>query len=121
MENYIKKCNGEFWNLKNDNYIFLYLGYHLEKAGYLDRFKVFLNLDFVSKKIQSVGPRDMTRDLEKYKHYISVTVISFFYFLLLCNTSVLVIFHSLLVIILFCETSLSVFNFRLFVDCSFSQ
>lgn len=75
MDNYTKKCDGEFWRLKGDIYIFQYLGYHLQHAGYSNRFpNIFLQLDFINAKIKAAGSRDTIEDLKQYENYIAVEV-----------------------------------------------
>ncbi|XP_050540508.1 apoptotic protease-activating factor 1-like isoform X2 [Daktulosphaira vitifoliae] len=72
IECYKIYCKGNFAQLpKNDNYIFLYFGYHLKKAELFDEFaKWFLNLKFLESKIHVAGPADLLADLKKYKKYI---------------------------------------------------
>lgn len=69
-------CNGNFAELpKNDNYIFLYFGYHLKNADMLEEFpRWFLNLKFLESKICVTGPADLLADLKKYRKYIAVQV-----------------------------------------------
>ncbi|VVC32819.1 Hypothetical protein CINCED_3A002930 [Cinara cedri] len=74
IECYRVNCNGQFANLpKNDNYIFLYFGYHLKNADMLGEFSQwFLNLKFLESKICVTGPADVLADLRKYRKYIAV-------------------------------------------------
>ncbi|XP_026822292.1 apoptotic protease-activating factor 1-like [Rhopalosiphum maidis] len=74
IDHYRNYCKGNFANLpKNDNYIFLYFGYHLKNADMLEEFpKWFLNLRFIESKICATGPADLLADLKKYKIYIVV-------------------------------------------------
>uniref|UniRef100_A0A2H8TPT9 Apoptotic protease-activating factor 1 n=1 Tax=Melanaphis sacchari TaxID=742174 RepID=A0A2H8TPT9_9HEMI len=74
IDRYRDYCKGNFANLpKNDNYIFLYFGYHLKNADMLEEFpKWFLNLRFIESKICATGPADLLADLKKYKIYIVV-------------------------------------------------
>lgn len=56
----------------DDNYILLYLGYHLKEANLIDEFpRVFLNLLFVEKKIMNYGVADLLLDYKKYKSLIA--------------------------------------------------
>lgn len=56
----------------DDNYIFLYLGYHLKEAEYYEEFpKLYLDLKFIESKIMAHGPADVLYDLKKYKNYIA--------------------------------------------------
>lgn len=77
IERYRIYCNGNFAELpKNDNYIFLYFGYHLKNADMLEEFpRWFLNLKFLESKICVAGPADLLTDLRKYRKYIVVRVI----------------------------------------------
>lgn len=70
------KCNGNFAELpKNDNYIFLYFGYHLINADLLEEFPHwYLNLKFLESKICAAGPADLLSDLIKYRKFIVVQV-----------------------------------------------
>jgi len=81
IDRYRNYCSGNFANLpKNDNYIFLYFGYHLKKADMLEEFpRWFLNLRFIESKICATGPADLLADLKKYKVYIVVKVIFLIY------------------------------------------
>ncbi|CAH1736793.1 unnamed protein product [Aphis gossypii] len=74
IDRYRDYCSGNFANLpKNDNYIFLYFGYHLKNADMLEEFpRWFLNLRFIESKICATGPADLLADLKKYKVYIVV-------------------------------------------------
>jgi len=76
IERYRDYCRGNFADLpKNDNYIFLYFGYHLKNADMLEEFPLwYLNLRFIESKICVTGPADLLADLRKYKKYIVVKV-----------------------------------------------
>lgn len=76
IDRYRDYCKGNFANLpKNDNYIFLYFGYHLKNADMLEEFpQWFLNLRFIESKICVTGPADLLADLKRYKIYIVVQV-----------------------------------------------
>lgn len=69
-------CCGNFAQLPiNDNYIFLYFGYHLKNADMLEEFpRWFLNLKFLEAKIYVTGPADLLMDLKKYRKYIAIDV-----------------------------------------------
>jgi len=79
IDRYRDYCKGNFANLpKNDNYIFLYFGYHLKNADMLEEFpQWFLNLRFIESKICVTGPADLLADLKKYKIFI-VEQVKFF-------------------------------------------
>lgn len=76
IESYRTYCGGNFTKLpKNDNYIFLYFGYHLKNADLLEEFPLwFLNLKFLESKICANGPADLLADFSKYRKYIIVKV-----------------------------------------------
>lgn len=76
IENYRTYCKGDFAELpKNDNYIFLYFGYHLKHAEMFEEFPLwFMNLKFLESKISVTGPADLLADLQKYRKYIAVKV-----------------------------------------------
>lgn len=76
IERYRINCNGNFAELsKNDNYILLYFGHHLQNADMLEEFPTwFLNLKFLESKILVTGPADLLADLKKYRKYIAVQV-----------------------------------------------
>lgn len=76
IESYRAYCKGNFADLpKNDNYIFLYFGYHLKNANMLQEFPLwFLNLKFLESKICVTGPADLLADFKKYRKYIAVEV-----------------------------------------------
>ncbi|XP_065223412.1 apoptotic protease-activating factor 1 isoform X2 [Planococcus citri] len=59
---------------RDDNYIFLYLGYHLKEAGCLSEFpKLYLDLEFIETKILIHGAADVLYDFKKYKDFITTT------------------------------------------------
>lgn len=60
----------EYHTLPDDNYILLFLGYHLKHAEMFDRFKKFLDLKFIEHKIKKVGVINMEQDLKMYKDQI---------------------------------------------------
>ncbi|XP_044764712.1 uncharacterized protein LOC123321310 [Coccinella septempunctata] len=60
----------EYYNLPDDNYILLFLGYHLKQAEMFDRFQKFLDLKFIEHKIRIVGVNNMEQDLRTYKEEI---------------------------------------------------
>ncbi|XP_033214877.1 apoptotic protease-activating factor 1-like [Belonocnema kinseyi] len=65
-------CRGDFSKLPDDNYIYSYVGHHLEQGRLYHLFpKVYLNLEFVQAKILTVGLSDFLIDIAKYKQYIS--------------------------------------------------
>lgn len=76
IERYRDNCKGDFVQLpRNDNYIFLYFGYHLKNADLLEEFpKWFFNLKFLEAKISVTGPADLLTDFKKYRKYIVVHV-----------------------------------------------
>lgn len=65
-------CKNDFSKLPDDNYIYSYIGHHLEQGKLYHLFpKVYLNLEFVQAKILRVGLSDLLIDIAKYKQYIS--------------------------------------------------
>ena len=82
IANYQEKFGKDFVDFPtDDNYIFLYLGYHLKEAGYLDEFpKIYLELKFIEKKLLIHGAADVLYDFKKYKDYITNEVTNGFIF-----------------------------------------
>ncbi|KAK9887027.1 hypothetical protein WA026_019952 [Henosepilachna vigintioctopunctata] len=56
----------ELHKLPDDNYILLFLGYHLKQADMIDKFENFLDLRFIEHKIRIVGVNNMEQDLKLY-------------------------------------------------------
>lgn len=51
------------------NYFYCYLGYHLDAAGMGEELRnIFLDLRFVERKVQCIGPTDLVSDLHRYEH-----------------------------------------------------
>ncbi|XP_077558812.1 apoptotic protease-activating factor 1-like isoform X2 [Haemaphysalis longicornis] len=51
------------------NYFYCYLGYHLDAAGMGQELRdIFLDLRFVERKVQCIGPTDLVSDLHRYEH-----------------------------------------------------
>lgn len=72
IEKYRKYCDNDFSKLPNDNYIYSYIGYHLEQAKLYDEFPtLYLNFDFIQAKIIHSGLSDLLLDLKKYRMYIT--------------------------------------------------
>ncbi|XP_014474786.1 PREDICTED: apoptotic protease-activating factor 1 isoform X2 [Dinoponera quadriceps] len=72
VEKYRKYCNNDFSKLPNDNYIYSYIGHHLEQAKLYEDFpKLYLNFDFIQAKIMHSGLSDLLLDLTKYRTYIT--------------------------------------------------
>ncbi|KMQ86635.1 apoptotic protease-activating factor 1-like protein, partial [Lasius niger] len=71
IEKYREHCNNDFSKLPDDNYIYSYIGYHLEKATLFEEFpKLYLDFDFIQAKIMHSGLRDLLLDLNKYRKHI---------------------------------------------------
>lgn len=52
------------------NYFYCYLGYHLDAAGMGQELRdTFLDLRFVERKVQCIGPTDLVSDLQRYEHH----------------------------------------------------
>jgi len=72
VEQYLNSVNYQYGNLPNDNYIFLYLGYHLTMAGMESLFPdIYLDLGYVEAMLKAVGPVDLLNDYRKYGHIIA--------------------------------------------------
>lgn len=63
---YLEACSGNFSQLPDDNYIFLYIGHHLLEANMLDMFEIYFDLLFIEAKIKAAGVADVLRDFELY-------------------------------------------------------
>ncbi|KAG5314620.1 APAF factor, partial [Acromyrmex insinuator] len=73
IEKYRQYCNNDFSKLPNDNYIYLYIGYHLEQAKLFEEFpRLYLNFDFIQAKLTHAGLNDLLLDLRKYRKYITL-------------------------------------------------
>lgn len=69
---YKRKCDGDFSQLPNDNYIYQYIGYHLKQARLFSEFSIiYFDLNFIGSKIKATGIADLIRDFEVYEHYIT--------------------------------------------------
>ncbi|KAL3284664.1 hypothetical protein HHI36_018818 [Cryptolaemus montrouzieri] len=56
--------------LPDDNYILLFLGYHLKQADLIDKFEAFLDLKFMEHKIKLVGVSNLEHDFKTYGNEI---------------------------------------------------
>lgn len=65
---------GDINDLKKDNYILQYYGYHLEKSEMFEKFHIFFNLQFLAAKIKIVGCADLLKDFQIYRKYITKAV-----------------------------------------------
>lgn len=73
IDKYREYCNDDFSKLPDDNYIYLYIGYHLEQANLIDEFpRLYLNFDFVQAKLIYAGLNDLLLDLRKYRQHITL-------------------------------------------------
>ncbi|XP_018369153.1 PREDICTED: apoptotic protease-activating factor 1-like isoform X2 [Trachymyrmex cornetzi] len=73
IEKYGQYCNNDFSKLPDDNYIYLYIGYHLEQAKLFEEFPhLYLNFDFIQAKLTHAGLNDLLLDLRKYRKYITL-------------------------------------------------
>lgn len=73
IKRYGKYCNNDFSKLPDDNYIYSYIGYHLEQAKLFEEFPhLYLNFDFIQAKIIHAGLNDLLIDLKKYRKYITL-------------------------------------------------
>lgn len=72
IKKYRKYCNNDFSKLPDDNYIYSYIGYHLEQAELFEEFQhLYLNLDFIQAKLIHASLNDVLLDLRKYRKYIT--------------------------------------------------
>ena len=75
---YESLCNSDYSKLPQDNYIFQYIGYHLQGAGYSDKFNIYYNLKFIEAKIKATGIGDLLKDYKIYeKEIIGVSFVLF--------------------------------------------
>lgn len=73
IDQYRKYCNNDFSKLPDDNYIYSYIGYHLEQAGLFQEFPLlYFNFDFIQAKLIHAGLNDLLLDLRKYKKHITL-------------------------------------------------
>lgn len=72
IEKYREHCNNDFSKLPDDNYIYSYIGHHLEEALLFEEFpNIYLDFNFIQAKIMHSGLRDLLLDLKKYRRYIT--------------------------------------------------
>lgn len=72
IEEYRQYCNNDFSKLPDDNYIYSYIGYHLEQAELFEEFPhLYLNLDFIQAKLTHASLNDLLLDLRKYRKHIT--------------------------------------------------
>ncbi|XP_029154798.1 uncharacterized protein LOC114927905 isoform X2 [Nylanderia fulva] len=72
IEKYRENCDNDFSKLPDDNYIYSYIGHHLEEAKLFEEIpKIYLDFNFIQAKIMHSGLRDLLLDLKKYKKYIT--------------------------------------------------
>lgn len=79
IDSYFKDCRQsstnldyDFSRLPEDKYIYRCLSYHIYSSGRYDLFeKIFLDLNFLQKKIRSVGQSHVLSDFHNYGHFIS--------------------------------------------------
>ncbi|XP_012525104.1 apoptotic protease-activating factor 1 isoform X2 [Monomorium pharaonis] len=73
IKKYRKYCNNDFSKLPDDNYIYSYIGYHLEQAQMFEEFpQLYLNFDFIQAKLIHASVNDVLLDLRKYRKYITL-------------------------------------------------
>lgn len=71
ITNYLN-VSGSFARLPNDNYIYTYIGHHLQLADMFDQFpRLYLNLEFLAAKARAAGCADLLGDLHRYKKFIT--------------------------------------------------
>ena len=75
LDSYKSVSGGKFSNLPNDNYIFFYIGHHLNEAQMWSEFpELYLDLEFVGAKLKATGPGDLLVDYKKYRKFITTDV-----------------------------------------------
>ncbi|XP_011342861.1 apoptotic protease-activating factor 1 isoform X2 [Ooceraea biroi] len=73
IEKYRAHCANDFSKLPDDNYIYSYIGHHLEQAELFSKFRsLYLNFDFIQAKIMYAGLNDLLLDLRKYRQHITL-------------------------------------------------
>jgi hypothetical protein len=72
LDRYKSVSGGKFSNLPNDNYIYFYIGHHLNEAQMWSEFPgLYLDLEFVGAKLKATGPGDLLVDYKKYRRFIT--------------------------------------------------
>ncbi|XP_017794472.1 PREDICTED: LOW QUALITY PROTEIN: apoptotic protease-activating factor 1 [Habropoda laboriosa] len=72
IEKYRKYCNDDFSKLPADNYIYSYIGYHLQQAHLYEEFpKIYLDFDFIQATVVNSGLNNLLFDLNNYRKYIT--------------------------------------------------
>ncbi|CAH1261258.1 unnamed protein product [Diabrotica balteata] len=71
LTGYDKITNSDYTKLPDDNYTLQFIGYHMFHGEEFEKFKEFLNLNFLELKIKAVGTEDVLRDMDKYRNYIT--------------------------------------------------
>ncbi|XP_011876259.1 PREDICTED: apoptotic protease-activating factor 1 isoform X2 [Vollenhovia emeryi] len=72
VKNYRTYCNNDFSKLPNDNYIYSYIGYHLDQANLFKEFQpLYTNFDFIQAKLIHASVNDLLLDLKKYRIHIT--------------------------------------------------
>lgn len=72
LDSYKSVSGGKLSNLPNDNYIYFYIGHHLNEAQMWSEFpELYLDLEFVGAKLKATGPGDLLVDYKKYHRLIT--------------------------------------------------
>ncbi|CAK9826161.1 Apoptotic protease-activating factor 1 [Anthophora retusa] len=72
IEKYRKYCNGDFSKLPADNYIYSYIGYHLEQGQLYEEFSnIYLDFNFIQATVVHSGLNNLLIDLNNYRKYIT--------------------------------------------------
>lgn len=73
IQKYRQYCNNDFSKLPDDNYIYSYIGYHLEQAKLFKEFQLlYLDFYFIQAKLKHASLNDLLLDLRKYGEYITL-------------------------------------------------
>lgn len=72
LVSYKSVSGGKYSDLPNDNYIYCYIGHHLNEAQMWSEFPgLYLDLEFVGSKLKATGPGDLLVDYKKYRRFIT--------------------------------------------------
>ena len=71
LDQYFKKVNYIYGDIKDDSYIFYNIGYHLFKSEQVDLFaKIYLDLNFVESMLKATSSVDLLNDYKRYGEQI---------------------------------------------------
>ena len=71
LDQYFKKANNKYGDIKDDSYIFYNFGYHLFKSEQFHLFsKIYLDLGFVEAMLKATSSVDLLNDYKRYGEHI---------------------------------------------------